>query len=192
MEVTNVTMNEQTDKLAWSINGNELRIGWNSTQPLNLDANQEFVVVHLKTSSKFTYGDVIRFDLASDMLNELADGYVDVIPDAVIGMNLLEFSTNGIVNPSLGSSMTLESHPNPFAVNTMLTYSLPAAGQVKIAINDMLGRNVATLVDEPQSSGKHSVNLDATPLQPGVYFATLTLHNSSGELVRTIKLVRNR
>jgi flagellar hook assembly protein FlgD len=88
--------------------------------------------------------------------------------------------------------MTLENHPNPFAVNTLLTYTLPAEGHVTLMINDMLGRTVKTLVNEPQSTGKHSVNLDASPLQPGVYFATVTLRNSSGELVRTIKIVRNR
>jgi hypothetical protein len=192
MEVTGVSMKEQDGKLAWTVKGNELRIGWNSLEPMSLEANQELLVIHARTASTFGHGDAIRLELAADPLNELADGYVEVIPDAVLGMNLIEFSTNGFVDPAIGASMTLESAPNPFANYTMLSYTLPAEGQVTLAINDMLGRTVTTLVKEAENSGRHAIRLDASTLQPGVYFATLTLHNSSGELVRTIKIVRNR
>jgi hypothetical protein len=192
MEVTGVTMQGQDGKLAWAVMENELRIGWNSTESLSFESGQELLVIHARTSATFGNGSVIRLELAADQLNELADGNIQVITDAVIGVNTFEFSTNGIVNPAAGSSMTLESAPNPFANYTMLTYTLPADGQVTLAINDMLGRTVATLVKEQELSGKHSVKLDGMPLQPGVYFATVTLTNNSGTLVRTIKLVHNR
>jgi hypothetical protein len=191
-QVTNVTMTGNDSNLAWAVNGNELRIGWNSLQPLNLEAAQELLVIHLKTSATFGHGDAIRFELAADEMNELADGNVNIIPDAVLGVNILEFSTNGFVNPVSGSSLSLESAPNPFANYTMLTYTLPADGHVTFAINDMLGRTVTTLVNAIESNGKHSIKLDALSLQPGVYFATVKLNNRNGTLVRTIKLVRNR
>ena len=191
-EVKDVTMKANSGNLSWSVTGNELRIGWNSAEPQNFAAIEDLLVIRLKTSEKFSHGDAIRLELAADQLNELADGDVSVIPDAVLGVDVLEFSTNGIVDPTIEGSMTLNTRPNPFASYTILSYNLPAAGQVTLVVSDMLGRQVATLVNVPEDRGSHSVNLDAMSLQPGVYFATLTLRNSTGELVRTIKLVRNR
>jgi hypothetical protein len=191
MEVTGVTMEENEGNMAWAINGNELRIGWNSLQPLWFNANDELLVIHVKTTQAFGQGDQIRFELAADPLNELADGSFEVIPDAIIGIDLLEFSTYGIVEPSTGEALTLDSRPNPFASYTILSYNIPAEGHVTLQVNDMLGRKVSMLVDEYQASGKYTMKLDALPLQPGIYTATLTLHTGSGDMIKTIKLVRN-
>ncbi len=191
MEVTNVTMDENEGDLAWAVNGNELRIGWNSLQPLWFNANDKLLTIRVKTSANFSQGDAIRFELAADPLNELADGSFNVIPDAIIGIDLLEFSTYGIVEPSTGSALTLDSRPNPFASYTTLSYNVPAEGHVTLKVNDMLGRTVSMLVDEYQVSGKYTIKLDALPLQPGVYTATITLRTGSGDMIKTIKLVRN-
>jgi hypothetical protein len=56
----------------------------------------------------------------------------------------------------------------------------------------MLGSRVAVLVDEMQTSGKYSFKLDAMPLQPGIYTATIRLNTGDGDMIQTIKLVRNR
>jgi hypothetical protein len=191
-QVTGVTMDGNNGKLDWNVIGNELRIGWNTTQPLYFEADANLLVIQGKTTAAFGQGDVIRFELAADPLNELADGNFSVIPDAIIGIDLLEFSATGIVDPSTGSGLTLESRPNPFASYTTLTYSLPADGHVTLKISDMLGRDVSMLADEFMLKGKYNIKLDALPLQPGVYTATIILHNSNGDLIRTIKLVRQQ
>ena len=56
----------------------------------------------------------------------------------------------------------------------------------------MLGRRVALLVDERQAAGDYSLKMDATPLQPGVYTATLKFQTDDGDMIRAIKIVRNR
>jgi hypothetical protein len=61
-----------------------------------------------------------------------------------------------------------------------------------LQISDMLGRRVALLMDERQTAGNYSLKLDATPLQPGVYMATLKLQCADGDFVKTIKLVRQQ
>jgi hypothetical protein len=192
MEVTTVTMDENAGKLDWSVIGNELRIGWNTLQPLWFESNASLMIIHGKTTESFGQGDAIRFTLAAEPANELADGSFNVIPDAVLGIDLLEFSTYGIGEPEGGSDLMLDSRPNPFANYTMITYNLPASGRVSIHVSDILGRKVAVLIDEYQLSGKYSIKLDALPLQAGVYTATLTLNTSNGDLVRTIKLIRQQ
>ncbi len=192
MEVLDVRIPGNEGNLSWSLAGNELRLGWNSLQPLWLSANDELLVIHLKTSKDFRDGDVIRIELAPDPMNELADGSFNVIPDAVLEVNLLEYSMYGIYEPPSGTSLTLESRPNPFKNYTMLSYNLPLEGHVTLQVTDMLGRKVALLKDAREISGKYTIKLDAIPLQPGIYTATLTLQTSNGDMVRTIKLVRNR
>jgi hypothetical protein len=191
VEITSVTM-EGNGKLDWTVNGNELRIGWNTLEPIWFESNATLLTINGTTAESFGQGDAIRFTLAAEPANELADGSFNVIPDAVIGIDLLEFSTYGIPEPSTGSDLTLESRPNPFATYTTLSYNLPADGSVTLEVSDMLGRKVSMLIDEYQLSGKYNIKLDALPLQPGVYTAKLTLHNGNGDLLRTIKIVRQQ
>ncbi len=190
-EVMGVTMKENEGRLDWAVSGNELRIGWNSLIPLEFGAGEMLFNIRLMTTADFSQGDEIRFTLASDPLNELADGSFNIIPDAVLEMDVLGFSTSGIPEPSSASSLALKNHPNPFASYTTLTYTLPVDGHVTLRINDILGRNVALLADKWETAGNYSCKLDALPLQPGVYTATLTLHSSNGDMIRTVKLVRS-
>jgi hypothetical protein len=192
MEVTDVTMDNNGGELAWSVKGDELRIGWFALQPEWFDAGSNLVVIHLKTSESFGPGDMIRFEMAGNHLNELADGSFKTIADAALGVSVIEFSTNGTVEPPARPMLTLATSPNPFEDHTTLTYTLPAEGRVTLKINDMLGKTVLVPVNGNQNSGRHSVNLDGVSLQPGVYFATIKLNNGHGEMVKTIKLVRNR
>jgi hypothetical protein len=190
MQVTGVSMNNSEVQPAWSVKGNELRIGWNSLQTLWLGSNEEMLTISIMTSETFGKGNSIRFSLASDPLNELADGNFEVIPDAVIGIDAVEFSANGIVDPSDGKSVSLQSRPNPFGDYTILSYNLPADGKVTLQVTDLLGRKVSLLVDEYKTSGNYTYKLDAAALQPGVYTATITLDNGNGDIMQTIKLIR--
>ncbi len=67
-----------------------------------------------------------------------------------------------------------QSHPNPFNSLTTIRFSLPHREHVILKLFDVLGREVATLVDEELNPGEHSVVLDATNLSSGVYFYRLT------------------
>lgn len=65
------------------------------------------------------------------------------------------------------------NYPNPFNSATTIRYSLPTACDVHLAIYDVLGRNVATLVEGQKSAGIHVVNWQADNLSSGVYFYRL-------------------
>jgi hypothetical protein len=192
MEIINVTMKENYGQLDWAVKGDELRIGWNSIVPLPFSAGEDLFILRLKTSIDFLQGQSIRITLVNDQENELAGGDLNVIPNAVLSIDVIESNALGVPGQSVMESLTLTNQPNPFAEYTMLSYTLPCDGRVSLEISDMLGRKVAMLVNEVQSSGKYSVKLDAVPLQPGIYNATLILQNSNGDLIKTIKLVRNR
>lgn len=66
------------------------------------------------------------------------------------------------------------NYPNPFAVTTTLTYTLPHPTSVRLAVYDLLGRRVALLVDGKQVAGQHAIRFDATGLSAGTYCYRLT------------------
>ena len=66
-----------------------------------------------------------------------------------------------------------QNYPNPFNPSTNLTYALPRAVKVQLAIYDMLGRKVVTLVDKFQQAGIYSIRFDASGLGTGLYFYRL-------------------
>lgn len=70
-----------------------------------------------------------------------------------------------------------QNYPNPFNPNTEISYSIKDAGQVTLRIHDMLGREVATLVNEVEEPGFYKVKFDAGELSSGVYFYSLKSGN---------------
>ncbi|MFN8178024.1 MAG: T9SS type A sorting domain-containing protein [bacterium] len=75
----------------------------------------------------------------------------------------------------------LPAAPNPFGDRTSIRFVLPAAGPARLAVFDVLGRHVATLVDGPLDAGAHEVPLDAARFGSGVYFYRLTAGNETRE-----------
>jgi glucuronoarabinoxylan endo-1,4-beta-xylanase len=86
---------------------------------------------------------------------------------------------------SVPTQFTLGNYPNPFNASTVISYKLPGNSQVTLKLFDVLGREVATLVDEAQSGGDHLVRWDASRFSSGVYLYRLT----ANDLVQTRKMV---
>jgi len=68
---------------------------------------------------------------------------------------------------------SISNYPNPFNPTTTINYQLPKNGFVTIKVYDLLGKEVATLVNESKSAGYHIVNFDASKLTSGVYVYTI-------------------
>jgi hypothetical protein len=66
-----------------------------------------------------------------------------------------------------------QNYPNPFNPSTSISYQLAIQGHVSLMVYDVLGRQIATLVDEVKTAGAHTVSWDATNLSSGVYFYRL-------------------
>ena len=71
------------------------------------------------------------------------------------------------------STDLLQNYPNPFNASTAIGYSLPRSQHVQIAVFDIHGRQVTTLVDGELQAGTHTVTWDAGRFASGVYFYTL-------------------
>ncbi|MHB8338786.1 MAG: T9SS type A sorting domain-containing protein [Ignavibacteriaceae bacterium] len=62
-----------------------------------------------------------------------------------------------------------QNYPNPFNPSTQIKYGIPKSGIVTLKVYNMLGQEVATLVNQEQKSGNYIVNFDASKLASGVY-----------------------
>ena len=67
----------------------------------------------------------------------------------------------------------MQNYPNPFNASTEIAYRLPATAPARLTVYDLLGREVAVLVDQPQRPGDHSVRFNAGTLASGVYLYRL-------------------
>ncbi len=81
-----------------------------------------------------------------------------------------------------------QNYPNPFNPQTTIEYALPQAGDVSLLVYDMLGREVATLLEGPQAAGRHAVNFDANGLPNGTYVYRLVAPNKT--ITRTMVLIK--
>jgi hypothetical protein len=66
-----------------------------------------------------------------------------------------------------------QNYPNPFNPSTTINYALPERGLVKLVIYNIIGQQIATLVNQEMPAGYHSVNFDASKLSSGIYFYRL-------------------
>jgi hypothetical protein len=73
-----------------------------------------------------------------------------------------------------------QNYPNPFNPSTTIRYGLPAAAEVTVAVFDVLGREVATLVEGRQAAGVHAVGWDASHAASGLYLCRIQAGTSVG------------
>jgi hypothetical protein len=79
--------------------------------------------------------------------------------------------TIGINNNETAVSFSLEqNYPNPFNPVTNIKYQTPKNGYVKLAVYDLLGREVEVLINEVQTAGKYEAVWNASHYTSGVYF----------------------
>ncbi|MBK7230426.1 MAG: T9SS type A sorting domain-containing protein [Ignavibacteriales bacterium] len=98
--------------------------------------------------------------------------------------------TNGLVNvdddtPILNEFKLNQNYPNPFNPSTKISWQSPVSGHQTLKIYDVLGNEVATLVNEFRNAGSYEIEFNASKLSSGIYFYRL----SAGSYVQTKKML---
>lgn len=116
---------------------------------------------------------------ASEVYKEIETGgqmnpLAAMIPPARGTSRFVLTGTEYLVDEELPSQTALhQNYPNPFNPATIISYELPATGQVRLDVYDMAGRQVATLVNTQMNAGRHQVIFNGANLSSGVYMCRL-------------------
>jgi len=99
-----------------------------------------------------------------------------------------QFEYSNIIEVDAGAPKQFaleQNYPNPFNPTTLISYQLPVASEVSLKVYDVLGKEVATLVNERQEAGTYHFNFNASSLSSGVYFYRI----KAGNFVSTKKMM---
>ena len=78
-----------------------------------------------------------------------------------------------------------QNYPNPFNPATRIRYTIPEAGRVSLKVFNLLGQEVASLVNQEQNAGNYVALFEANKLSSGVYFYRL----EAGSFTQVLKMV---
>ncbi|MBW7888096.1 MAG: T9SS type A sorting domain-containing protein [Bacteroidetes bacterium] len=94
-------------------------------------------------------------------------------------------SVNAVVQSIPQEYALIQNYPNPFNPTTQISYQLPVSGNVTLRVYNILGEEVALLVNGMQSAGEHTAQFDAAKLPSGIYFYTL----QTAQFTKTMKML---
>ena len=136
-------------------------------------------------------------------------GFADSWIPAVDGIVIISYSSGGLAKESYNNDGEdpeansksivlvptefdiLQNYPNPFNPTTSIRYQLPALSSVKLAVYDILGREVKTLVDGMKNAGYCTAIFDGSKCSSGIYLVRLSAipQNGSQPFVKVMKML---
>ena len=124
------------------------------------------------------------------LLEENSIGQYDMILRGCVVNGVLYGDTNTYVSVEEELELPkefllMQNYPNPFNPSTKIKYSIKTTDLVQLSVYDILGKEVASLVNENKEAGYYSIDFDASHLPSGVYFYRM----QSGEFVSSKKML---
>ena len=199
------------DSVIYGVAGDPISNDWADT-PMNLDWYRYAAYTDYNWTDYITAGNATKI-FTAESGNDVGVRYegsnfktvfLSFMPDALgeetaspdfdkLIQNVLTwFETKQAVSVETGDNTPIvntyslkQNYPNPFNPVTTIEYTIPEAGQVNIAIYNVLGKKVAELVNKHQKAGKYDIIWDAKDAANGVYFYKM----KAGDYTKTMKML---
>jgi len=113
----------------------------------------------------------------TDANNSTAEAYKTVTVGEGNMQERNNFEKTGVAEEIPTTTKLLNNYPNPFNPTTVIKYQLKEPAYVSLRVYDVLGKEVAELVNERKSAGYYSVNFDGSKLPSGLYIYRLQANN---------------
>lgn len=171
-------------------NGTEVELNWQTATETN---NQGFEVERKNENEQFEkIGYVAGFGTTTEAKSysftdsKLSEGKYTYRLKQIDYDGSFSYSNEVNTEVNLPLEYSLEqNYPNPFNPGTTIKYSIPADGHVKLSVYNLLGEEVANLVNSQQKAGRYEIDFNASNLASGVYVYRLESSNfiSSKKLI---------
>ena len=115
---------------------------------------------------------ITRSRTGSTIWGVRTDGGISRYGDPIIGITPISTETPSAYSVS-------QNYPNPFNPTTKINFALPKSGLVTLKVYDMLGKEVAMLVNEVKNVGTYSVDFNGASLSSGIYFYKVNVNGFS-------------
>lgn len=182
---------------AWDSTGNQVKVSWGVNSEISINryaierstAGSAFAEVgsvtakgNTDTTARYSYYDDIgSIKSAAYRIRQITnDGGQTVTPN-------INFTLTG-VNGAAFSPLTFtlgQNYPNPFNPATTIDFTIPRAARTDLSIYDILGRKIATVLNNDVDAGHHRLQWDSSRIASGVYFYRIT----SGSFTDTKKMI---
>lgn len=172
-----------------SVSGKAVNLNWSTASETN---NQGFEIQRGSSVSDF---EAIGFINGAGTTTERQNyGFSDEVVNGTYFYRLkqidfdgtFEYSNSIEVDVNIPAVFALEqNYPNPFNPSTTINFSLAEDGMINLAIYNLLGEKVLSVLNEFREAGVHSVNIDASTLSSGAYFYKIETTNFS----KTMKMI---
>jgi hypothetical protein len=172
------TFNTLTD-ISFANQNLGIAVGWSGTIIKTTDAGLNWDIQNSGTNNYLWGVSYI------DSIHATSVGYQGTILNTKKGgLNFIEEENNSI---QLKKFLLEQNYPNPFNPSTSIQYAISSAQFVTLKVYDLLGREVATLVNEEKTAGSYNVEfrMQNLELSSGIYFYKL----QAGDFVETKKMI---
>lgn len=150
---------------------------WVNSGPFTLFRNETVDIISAYSVGRHSSNTLASVDELKNNIRYLTGFYNDNFTQS--GLPETNSSKRG-VGFSLG-----DNYPNPFNPVTVIGFSIPIASDVSLKVFDILGREIADLVNEHKTSGYHKVQFNSSGLASGIYFYRI----KAGEFTQIKKMV---
>ncbi len=170
-----------------SIIGNNIKLFWTTATETN---NMGFEIQRSVIDINQPVWDKVGFVQGNGTTTEMNDySFVDKsVSTGIYNYRLKQIDFDGTfeysniieVDLTVPSEFVLyQNYPNPFNPSTNINFQLAEKSFVTLKVYDMLGKEVAVLVNETRDAGNHIINFDASQFSSGLYLYTITAGNFS-------------
>jgi hypothetical protein len=178
-KVLSITGEAVNAAYVYAVNPNDEVAGYAIT-----DASGDYIIDGLTGGEYQLISDKLNY-FTKDNYNVTVDYSRNIFQSVNLIMSIDSPTEVGDNQPEVVSTYQLyQNYPNPFNPSTSIKFSLPEKDNVKITIYNLLGVEIAQLLNEVKSAGTHTITFDASSLASGIYFYKL----ETGRYSQTRKL----
>ncbi|MCX6271996.1 MAG: T9SS type A sorting domain-containing protein [Bacteroidetes bacterium] len=169
VEVTGASV--KGEEVIFHQKGTEVRLGWYNLEPIVVNSGETLLTLKLRNNA-----DLSQFDVTVDAASTLSDDNAVTIVNA--RLSIPSYTT-------ASSDMGIYNFPNPFSQLTQIIYNLPEDGNVSLKVYNVVGAQVAELINKEQSAGSYQLTFDGSALEQGIYIYKLEFSNTNLKTQKT-------